>query len=120
MDDVDVLIIGGGASAAAFAWSLADTRMKILCLEQGDWVDHTRYPATRDHFEMRDDVSFDPNIRRNDADYPVNNDESDIAVANFNGVGGGTIMYAAHFPIAAAYFLVCCIGKCAAYIALLD
>ena len=33
---VDVLIIGAGASGAALAWSLADTRMKILCLEQGD------------------------------------------------------------------------------------
>ena len=35
---VDVLIIGSGASGAAVAWSLAETRMKILCLEQGDWV----------------------------------------------------------------------------------
>jgi D-isomer specific 2-hydroxyacid dehydrogenase, NAD binding domain len=32
-DKVDVLIIGSGASAAAIAWSLAETRMKILCLE---------------------------------------------------------------------------------------
>ena len=30
---VDVLIIGAGASGAAVAWSLADTRMHILCLE---------------------------------------------------------------------------------------
>jgi len=35
MDDpVDVLIIGAGASGAAVAWSLAETRMHILCLEQ--------------------------------------------------------------------------------------
>jgi choline dehydrogenase-like flavoprotein len=32
-ETVDVLIIGSGASGAAVAWSLADTRMKILCLE---------------------------------------------------------------------------------------
>ena len=98
MDEVDVLIIGGGASAAAFAWSLADTRMKILCLEQGDWVDHTKYPATSTDWELRNDFSFDPNVRRASADYPVNNADSDIAVANYNGVGGGTILYAAHFP----------------------
>ena len=30
---VDVLIIGSGASGAAVAWGLAETRMKILCLE---------------------------------------------------------------------------------------
>ena len=98
MKDVDVLIIGGGASAAAFAWSLADTKMKILCLEQGDWVDHGNYPAMSSDFELRDDFSFDPNIRKSSADYPVNNEDSDIAAANFNGVGGGTILYAAHFP----------------------
>src|SRR3989304_5633107 len=35
--DVDVLIIGAGASGAALAWSLAETRMRVLCLGQGDW-----------------------------------------------------------------------------------
>ncbi len=98
MEDVDVLIIGAGASAAAFAWSLAETRMNIVCLEQGDWVDHTRYPATGPDWESRRDFTADPNLRRADADYPVNNERSDIGVANYNGVGGGTILYAAHFP----------------------
>jgi choline dehydrogenase-like flavoprotein len=36
-DKVDVLIVGSGASGAAVAWSLAETRMRILCLDQGDW-----------------------------------------------------------------------------------
>ena len=40
-DKVDVLIVGSGASGAAVAWSLAETRMRILCLEQGDWVKPT-------------------------------------------------------------------------------
>ncbi len=35
-EPVDVLIVGAGASGAAVAWSLAETRMNILCLEQGD------------------------------------------------------------------------------------
>ena len=39
---LDVLIIGAGASGAAAAWSLAGTRMHILCLEQGGWMN----PAT--------------------------------------------------------------------------
>ena len=33
----DVLIIGAGASGAAAAWNLTDTRMRIVCLEQGGW-----------------------------------------------------------------------------------
>ena len=35
---VDVLIIGAGASGAAVAWSLAETKMHILCLDQGGWM----------------------------------------------------------------------------------
>jgi flavin-dependent dehydrogenase len=30
-DVVDVLIIGAGASGAAVAWSLAETRMRVVC-----------------------------------------------------------------------------------------
>ena len=51
-DPVDVLIIGAGASGAAVAWSLAETKMHILCLEQGGWMaDPTPeqdWPAVRD------------------------------------------------------------------------
>ena len=31
---VDVLIVGSGASGAAVAWSLAETKMRILCLDK--------------------------------------------------------------------------------------
>ena len=34
-DIVDVLIVGAGASVDVVAWSLAETRMCIVCLEQG-------------------------------------------------------------------------------------
>ena len=37
-DAVDVAIIGAGPAGATIAWSLAETRMKIVCLEQGDWM----------------------------------------------------------------------------------
>jgi len=50
---VDVLIIGAGASGAAVAWSLAETRMKILCLEQGDWTNPTEFPTNRRNWEAR-------------------------------------------------------------------
>lgn len=96
-EKVDVLIIGAGASAAAFAWSMADTRMKILCLEQGDWVNPSDYPATRMDWESSG-LGGNPNVRKNPGDYPINSDDSPISIINYNGVGGGTILFAGHFP----------------------
>ena len=99
-DIVDVLIIGSGASGAAVAWSLAETKMRILCLEQGDWMKPTDFPSHGRDWEARRYSDFDisPNRRRRPADYPINDGNSPMKVANFNAVGGGTIMYTAHFP----------------------
>ncbi len=99
-EPVDVLIVGAGASGAAMAWSLADTRMKILCLEQGDWMDPASYPSASADWELRrfGDFGLSPNHRGRREDYPINDSESPIAVSNFNAVGGSTILYAAHFP----------------------
>jgi hypothetical protein len=97
---VDVLIIGAGASGAAVAWSLAETRMKILCLEQGDWIKLTEFPSNGRDWEARRYADFDisPNRRARDTDYPVNDENSLMKIANFNGVGGGTILFTAHYP----------------------
>src|SRR5882762_10135853 len=99
-DPVDVLIIGAGASGAAVAWSLADTRMHILCLDQGGWMNPAQYPSTGRDWEARfyGDYSPSPNIRGRPEDYPINDDNSPIKVVNFNGVGGSTVMYTAHWP----------------------
>ena len=99
-ETVDVLIIGAGASGAAVAWSLADTRMRILCLEQGDWMKPTDYPTNGRDWEARlySDFATSPNRRARPTDYPINDDNSPIKVVNFNGVGGSTIMYTAHYP----------------------
>ena len=97
---VDVLIIGAGASGAAVAWSLAETKMHILCLEQGDWMKPSEYPSTGRDWEARQlsDFHYSPNRRARETDYPINEDNSPIKIANFNGVGGGTVLYAGHFP----------------------
>jgi choline dehydrogenase-like flavoprotein len=97
---VDVLIIGAGASGAAVAWSLADTRMQIVCLEQGDWVPTDAYPGLRANWELRTagDFALSPNMRGRPEDYPVNDSDSPISISNFNAVGGATVLYAGHFP----------------------
>jgi choline dehydrogenase-like flavoprotein len=99
-DPVDVLIIGAGASGAAVAWSLADTKMHILCLEQGGWMKPETYPSVGRDWEARayGDYSPSPNIRARPEDYPINDENSPIKIVNFNAVGGSTVMYTAHFP----------------------
>jgi len=99
-DIVDVLIIGAGASGAAVAWSLAETKMRIVCLEQGEWMKPGSYPSTRRDYEARSDGQFaiSPNQRKRDTDYPINEDNSAIKVTNFNAVGGGTVLFGAHTP----------------------
>src|SRR5881392_1331394 len=79
-DPVDVLIIGAGASGAAVAWSLADTRMHILCLDQGGWMKPSEYPSTGRDWEAKfyGDWSTSPNIRGRPEDYPINDHSSPI------------------------------------------
>jgi choline dehydrogenase-like flavoprotein len=97
---VDVLIVGAGAAGAAVAWSLAETRMRIVCLEQGGWMRPDEYPSTRRDWEQlaAREYSPNPNIRQRPEDYPIDDRDSPISVVNFNGVGGSTVLYAAHFP----------------------
>src|SRR5262249_4321114 len=96
----DVLIIGAGASGAALAWSLADTRMNVVCLEQGDWMNPAELPGLTASWEVRQvgDFNFSPNVRGRREDYPVNDGDSPISISMFNAVGGSTVLYAAHFP----------------------
>ena len=97
---VDVLIVGAGATGAAVAWSLSQTGLKIVCLEQGPRMDPLSYPSTGRDWEIRrlTDFHVSPNVRKLPADYPVNDSESPIAISNFNAVGGSTILYSGHFP----------------------
>ena len=99
-EPVDVLIVGAGASGAAFAWSLLGSRMRILCLEQGPLITDAAFPSRNPDYELGryGDFSCDPNVRRLPQDYPVNSDDSPITPVNFCAVGGSTINYLAYWP----------------------
>jgi choline dehydrogenase-like flavoprotein len=58
------------------------------------------YPTNGLDWEARgmSEYSTSPNVRRPSADYPVNEQDSEIAPLMFNAVGGSTILWAAHFP----------------------
>ena len=99
-DPVDVLIIGAGASGAAVAWSLADTKMHILCLDQGGWMKPSEYPSTGRDWEAQV-------LRRlvDQPEYPrpargLSDQRRQFADQGreLQRVGGSTIMYTAHWP----------------------
>ena len=64
-EPVGVLIIGAGASGGAFAWSIADVGMSVLCLEQGPWMKQSDFPTNGLDWEARaqGEFSASPNVR---------------------------------------------------------
>jgi choline dehydrogenase-like flavoprotein len=93
---------------SAFAWQLARLcpKLKIVCLERGDWLKPSDMPATTPHWQSAATGRWatSPNLRLAaggnpwSADYPVDDTESPLKPLMWNGVGGSSINWAAHFP----------------------
>lgn len=96
----DVLIIGAGASGAAVAWRLSEAGFRVVCLEQGGWLNPANYPTKDADWEFKGltNWAFNPNVRRRDEDYPVNTRQTPIHPLMFSAVGGSTIHWTAHAP----------------------
>lgn len=95
----DALIIGAGPSGTVAAKRFIEAGMCVVVLEQGDWPDYTKARANQPDFELTTGRywSGNPNRRQAPADYPINDKDSDIAPVLYNAVGGGTVIYAAHW-----------------------
>ena len=105
---VDVVVVGAGMGGAAFCYRLSTqaANLKIVCLERGDWLRPSQLPATRRDFQRLalSTWSTSPAVRQTgleptpSADYPIDDSDSPIKPLMWNGVGGSTIAWAAHFP----------------------
>jgi choline dehydrogenase-like flavoprotein len=95
----DVLIIGAGASGSVAAKRLGEAGFRVVCLEQGDWIDNDKARADKPDYELLQgrDWNWNPITRQWPGDYPIDESESDITALMYNGVGGGSVMYAAHW-----------------------
>ncbi len=96
----DVLIIGAGVAGAVVAKRLVEAGLSVVCLEQGVWPDRVEYPGATPEWELvaAKQWSSVPRIRNRPADYPIDLSQSDFGVLNFNGVGGGSVLYNAQWP----------------------
>ena len=108
LDPVDVVVVGAGMGGAAFCARLSEQapRLRIVCLERGGWVDTAAMPAWRRDWQRAAFAEWatSPNLRLKaptrslSADYPIDDSGSPIKPLMWNGVGGSTINWAAHFP----------------------
>ena len=98
----DVLVVGSGAAGAAVVWQLTERGARVVCLEQGDWVSPGSFPSAMPTYEsslMRGDFHWEPNVRRRAEDYPITTAGANPpTIMMFNGVGGTTLHWQAHFP----------------------
>lgn len=99
-DIVDVLVIGAGPSGAVVTHTAAAAGLRVVCLEQGDWVNPSDFPANYPEWELliQHNWAHDPNVRGLPSDYPVDVEDSDMWPVMFNAVGGSSIYYGAEWP----------------------
>ena len=60
-DKVDILIVGAGAAGAAAAWNLSKSGYKIICLEQGPFLDSKSYSFSQNKWEKLKQKEFNIN-----------------------------------------------------------
>lgn len=99
-DAVDVVVVGAGPSGSVVTHTAAVAGLSVVCLEQGDWVNPSDFPANQPEWELliQHDWAHDPNVRALPSDYPVDVTDSDMWPVMFNAMGGSSIYYGAEWP----------------------
>lgn len=95
--NTDVLVIGAGAGGAAVSKRVSDAGLRVVCVEQGDWMHAMEHVHPYDGWELERLRAFDwnPNLRQFPEDYVTT---GNAAPQMMNGVGGSTLHYAGAWP----------------------
>jgi len=95
----DILIVGAGPSSAFAALELTKAGFDVVVLEQGDWTLRSEFAGATPEWELKAQKNWhpNPNRRARPADYPIETSDSDVNPLMFSGVGGSSILYAAHW-----------------------
>ena len=69
-------------------------------MEQGPFINYKEYSFNNTFREIKKLYNFnsDPNLRNLKSDYPIDSKNSPISIANYNAVGGSTLIYSGHYP----------------------
>ena len=91
----DVLIVGGGTSGGVAGKHLAEAGLKVICLEQGDWVEKSAFAGDKSEYEILGSKRWhpNPNVRENREDYPCECSDADLPVLMYAGVGGTSLLF---------------------------
>jgi choline dehydrogenase-like flavoprotein len=95
----DVVVIGSGPSGAVVTHTLASAGVDVVCLEQGDWINPSDFPANEPEWELliQQRWAHDPNVRKAEADYPLEVSDSDMWPVMLSAVGGTSLFYGAEW-----------------------
>ncbi len=104
----DIVIVGSGMGGAAFAWRLSSEhpKLRIVILERGGWTNVTDMPPLYHDWQRSSFGAWAPSPMMRLAaggngisnDYAIDETASPFKSLMWNGVGGSTVNWAAHFP----------------------
>jgi choline dehydrogenase-like flavoprotein len=78
---------------------LAEAGLSVVCLEQGEWPDRSTFRGADDDWELAllKEWSSTSTLRNAPGDHPMDTSASEMPIVDFNGVGGGTVLFAAQW-----------------------